>query len=415
LPIIRPGTVTLGLGNPTVAIAASIDDELPDPAGLDATLSFAQVDAVVRRTLELDQSGQSLRDVIESGDEVLIKVNNITNRGNHNSSCFRRGFEHPGQITDLRVVKSVIGYLIEHVGPVRITVVEGGSQSPQKDKPGFPTNATADSWSVTYPEFDDLSYMKILQEFAALIVSTVVDTADLNYAPFSRKFVPGSAFQRLGVARLNYPNAQQGFHVAGTGQFRGTISVPNIILEADKVISLPAMKTHVYGTTLGIKNYVGTMRPTGGLSKGELFQFNPEHGQVDMYFFHPADYTIIEGFCGTEGDCPQNGLNMQHNIVVAGSDPVATEAVANVTMGNNPLDLEILYLAAIKGFGTFDLDRIKVVGRTPESVQRNYMKSRIHILGERHPRFYGRGIRRWLVTGPFAGADLNIAHLDEEA
>ncbi len=415
LPIMRPGTVTRGEGHPTVAIAASIDNELADPAPLGDSLSFAQVDAIVRRALDLDQSGRSLRDVIEPTDEVLIKVNNITNRGNPGSSYFRRGFEHPGQITDLRVVKSVIGYLIDHVGPARITVVEGGSQSPRRDKPGFPTNATEDSWSVTYREFDDLSYIKILEEFAASGVSTVVDTADLNYAPFSRKFVPGGAYQRLGVVRLSYPNAQQGFHIAGTGQFRATLTVPNIILEADKVISLPAMKTHVYGTTLGIKNYVGTLRPQSGLSKGELFQWNPEHGQVDMYSFNPAAYTIIEGFWGTEGNGPQDGLNTQHNIVIVGSDPVATEAVANVTMGYNPLDLEILYLAAIKGFGTFDLDRIQVVGRSAESVERNYLKSRIHTLGAPHPRFYGRGIRRWLVAGPFPGSDITIPHLQSEA
>jgi uncharacterized protein (DUF362 family) len=415
LPIMRPGTVTLGEGHPTVAIAASIDAELAQPAPLGDSLSFEQVDAIVRRALDLDQSGSSLREVIEPSDEVLIKVNNITNRGNPGSSYFRRGFEHPGQITDLRVVKSVIGYLIDHVGPARITVVEGGSQSPRRDKAGFPTNATEDSWSVTYREFDDLSYVKILEEFADAGVSTVVDTADLNYASFSRKFVPGGAYQRLGVARLSYPNAQQGFHVAGTGQFRATLAVPNIILEADKVISLPAMKTHVYGTTLGIKNYVGTLRPQSGLSKGELFQFNPEHGQVDMYTFNPAAYTIIEGFWGTEGNGPQDGLNTQHNIVIVGSDPVATEAVANVTMGYNPLDLEILYLAAIKGFGTFDLERIQVVGRSAESVERNYMKSRIHTLGAPHPRFYGRGIRRWLVAGPFSGSDIGIAHLRDEA
>ena len=420
LPIIRPNTLTLGEGHPIVAIAASIDTELPEPAPLDAALSYEQVDAVVRRALDLDRSGRSLRDLIGAGDEVLIKVNNITNRGNPNSSYHARGFEHPGQITDLRVVKSVIAYLVRHVGPERITVVEGGSQSPRKGAPGFPTNATNDSWSVTYPEFDHLSYDKILEEFAAMEVATVVDTADLNYAPFSRKYVPGGAFQRLGVTRLSYPNAQQGFHVAGTGRFRDApLTVPTILLEADKVISLPAMKTHVYGPTLGIKNFVGALSPRGrgtsSLSKGELFQFNPEHGQVDIYTFHPADYTIIEGFWGTEGDGPQDGVNIQHNVVVAGSDPVATEAAASVAMGYNPLDLELLYLAAIKGFGTFDLHRIQVAGRPAESVRRNFTKSRIHTLGARHPPFYGRGIRRWLVAGPFPGADLDAVHLPDEA
>jgi len=420
LPIMRPGTLTLGEGSPTVAIAASIDTELPEPAPLNGTLSYAQVDAVVRRALDLDQSGRSIRDVIEADDQVLIKVNSVTNRGYLKSSYYARGFEHPGQVTDLRVVKSVIHYLIEYVGPRKIIIVEGGSDSPRRGEPGFPTNATEDSWSVTYPEFDDLSYVKILEEFAAMGVSTVVDTTDLNYAPFSWKFVPGGAFQRLGVKRLTYPNAQQGFHVEGTGRFRDSpLPVPTIMLEADKVISLPAMKTHVYGTTLGIKNYVGTLSPRGsggsGLSKSELFQYNPEHGQVDIYSFNPAAYTIIEGFWGTEEDGPQAGLNIQHNVVVAGSDPLATEAVANVTMGFNPLDLELLYLAAIKGFGTFDLKKIRVVGREPETVQRHFLKSRIHTLGARHPRFYGRGIRRWLVAGPFSGADLNVIHLPGEA
>ena len=81
MPILRPGTLTLGEGNPTVAVAASIDRELAETALLDADLSFAQVDAIVRRALDLDQSGRSIRDVIEPEDWVLIKVNSVTNRG----------------------------------------------------------------------------------------------------------------------------------------------------------------------------------------------------------------------------------------------------------------------------------------------------------------------------------------------
>lgn len=62
-------------------MAASIDRELAETAPIDADLSFAQVDAIVRRALDLDQSGRSIRDVIEPEDWVLIKVNSVTNRG----------------------------------------------------------------------------------------------------------------------------------------------------------------------------------------------------------------------------------------------------------------------------------------------------------------------------------------------
>ena len=417
LPLLRPGTLTLGEGHPTVSVATSSNSELAEPAALNTSLSFAQVDAIVRRALDLDQSERSIRAVIEPSDWVVLKVNIVTNRGNPSSAYYHNGIEHPGQITDLRVVKSVINYLIEQVEPRRITIAEGGAESPRKGEPGFPSNAEEDGWSSTYPEFGDLSYIKMLEEFAALGVSTVVDTSDLNYAPFRREPVPGGPIQRLGVTRLRYPGAQFGFHVEGTGSFRKEgYFMPEPILDADKVISIAAMKTTIYGTTLGIKNYVGTLASGAygdGTSKRQHYQNNPEHGYVDLFSYNPAAYTVIEGFWGTEGDGPQWGQNVQHNVVVAGGDPLATEAVANVVMGFNPLDLEHLYLAAAKGFGTFDLNRIQVEGRTPDSVQRNFVKSRG---GGRSGAFYGRGIRRWLVAGPFPNSsDIGSEPLPDEA
>jgi uncharacterized protein (DUF362 family) len=413
LPILRPGTLTLGEGYPTVAVAASTDGELPQPAPLDAPLSFQQVDALVRRALDLDQSDRSIRQAIAAGDWVLLKVNIVTNRGNPNSAYYTDGFEHPGQITDLRVVKSVVNYLIEKVGPRRISIAEGGAESPRRGEPGFPTNAVDDGWSATYPEFDNLSYVKILEEFKGR--ATLVDTVDLNYATFRREPVPGGAVQRLGVRVLDYPGAQFGFHKEGTGTFRKDFIMPEPILDADKIISMPAMKTTIYGTTLGLKNYVGTLasRAYGdNTSKVQHYQNNPEHGYIDLYSYNPAAYTIIEGLWGTEGDGPQWGLNVQHNLIVAGGDPVATEAVANVAMGFNPLDLEALYLAAAKGFGTLDLKKIQVAGRQPQAVQRNFIKSRG---GSKRGFFYGRGIRRWLVAGSYAGGDVAKEYLPGEA
>lgn len=418
-PLLRPGTLTLGAGSPTVAIAASIDEELAQPAPLTDTLSFAQVDAIVRRALDLDQSGQSLRDVIDVDDWVVIKINSVTNRGRTDHQAtdrrfFHEGIEKYGQITDLRVVKSVIGYLIEHVGPRRITIAEGGS-SPRKGEVGFPDGVVDDMWSARYPEFADLSYMQILDDFAE--APTVVDTSDLNYAPYRKEPVPGGAISRTRVARLTYPGAQYGYHVDGTGSFRDGFFVAEPILDADKVISIPAMKTTIYGTTLGIKNYVGTIAPLAygtGLSKGPHADNNPEQGYVDLFAYNPAAYTVIEGFWSTEGQGPQQGDNVQHNLVVAGHDPVATEAIANITMGFNPLDLEHLYLAAARGLGTLDPRRIQVVGRPPQTVQQDFRKSTLVRASNGRTMFYGRGIRRWLVAGSFPGADVTIEHLAAE-
>ena len=101
-------------------------------------------------------------------------------------------------------------------------------------------------------------------------VETLVDTSDLNYAPYRREPVPGGALQRLGVTRLTYPGAQFGFHVEGSGSFRDAgYYMPEPFLDADKVISVPAMKTTIYGTTLAVKNYVGTLA-SGAYGDGTL-------------------------------------------------------------------------------------------------------------------------------------------------
>jgi uncharacterized protein (DUF362 family) len=424
VPLLRPGTLTLGEGRPVVAVVASDDPALSQPAPIDASLSYEQVNDIVRRALDLDRSGRSLRDVIDPGDRVLIKVNSVSNRGDLGSKgdCCSRythdGTEHPGQITDLRVVKSVVDYLLDHTQAATIHIAEGGSGSPARGKRGFPSYATDDSWSATYPEFADLSYERIVAEANARGSETLVDTLDLNYASYRREPIPGGPVSRTGVTRSTYQGAQYGFHIDGTGNFRNEgFFVPEAVLDADKIISVPAMKTTIFGATLGIKNYVGTLAPLAygtGIGKGAHAANNPEQGYVDLFSYNPAAYTVIEGFWSTEGNGPQRGDNVQHNVIIASADPVAADAVGSFAMGFNPLDLEHLYLAASKGFGTLDMRRMTFVGQRPEHVRRNFAKSEAVGAAEGRTMFYGRGIRRWLLAGPFPGMDVELLHVQEE-
>ena len=65
--------------HPTVVIASSRDEELAEMrAPLDADLSYEQVDAVVRRALDLDSSPKALRRIISETDWVVIKPNMVT-------------------------------------------------------------------------------------------------------------------------------------------------------------------------------------------------------------------------------------------------------------------------------------------------------------------------------------------------
>jgi len=63
------------------------------------------------------------------------------------------------------------------------------------------------------------------------------------------------------------------------------------------------------------------------------------------------------------------------NIVIAGRDPVAVDAVGAAVMGMPPSEVKHLRLAEEKGLGTCDLNKIEVVGEPVEGVKKKFKRS----------------------------------------
>jgi uncharacterized protein (DUF362 family) len=384
----------------TVAIASSNDGELGNlRAPLDANLSYEQIEAVVQRALDLDTSPNSLKNIISATDWVVIKPNIVTSRS-HKCSYWHDGIAHPGQVTDLRVIKSLIGYLIETCRPKRITIAEGGAEWKTNGEPGTDPNQTEDGWTVEWPEFDNFSYVGIVEEYYKDYPG-LVDIVDLNYDNIHFEPVPDpqdsgiGALQRIGAEARPAELFGREAYVPGTGELREGYHIPETILTCDKLISVPAMKTHTCGTTLVMKNYIGILpnHPSGIVRKANIHQGDMQKGFIDLFSYHPADYSVIEGFCSTEGNGPQWGDNIRHNVVIATSDPVAADAIGSTVMGFNPMDIDYLYYAAQKGFGTFDLNEIEIVGNSIEQVKRKFKRA----AGRKGVGFATRGNRTWLV------------------
>ena len=86
-----------------VAIATSKDKGLALPVPLDAEkVTYEQVDAVVRKALEMDTSTTRLVNVIKPGDWVIVKLNMVhapvrdSDGKRQNANFWRHGFEHWG-------------------------------------------------------------------------------------------------------------------------------------------------------------------------------------------------------------------------------------------------------------------------------------------------------------------------------
>jgi len=61
--------------------------------------------------------------------------------------------------------------------------------------------------------------------------------------------------------------------------------------------------------------------------------------------------------------------------IVKGDDPVAVDAVGAVVMGFDPRKAKHLLLAARKGLGVCDLNKIRILGEPVEKVKKNFKQS----------------------------------------
>ena len=69
-----------------------------------------------------------------------------------------------------------------------------------------------------------------------------------------------------------------------------------------------------------------------------------------------------------EGNGPVAGSVKPLGIAVAGTDPVAVDAVTVNVLGINPLDIGYLYYMNQEGLGQADISQIKTIGETIEAV-----------------------------------------------
>ena len=127
------------------------------------------------------------------------------------------------------------------------------------------------------------------------------------------------------------------------------------VLEADFVVSIPVMKTHMHTVvSLGLKNMKGCLHSR---EKVRLHQLDRPAGFPDNIKTLDAaiadlagvllpDFTLIDGAIGLEGLGPSAGSPKPLGLFVAGADCLAVDAVAAHLMGFDPSTILHLRLAA---------------------------------------------------------------------
>ena len=175
----------------------------------------------------------------------------------------------------------------------------------------------------------------------------------------------------------------------------GTIAVSSLVVNADRVISMPVLKTHQWTQlTLSLKCFLGTtpLARYGALPDGTRSRINLhlaaagiEQVFLDIVAAVKPDLAIIDASIGIEGDGPSAGSNGKGGktvdmkdrlgawLLLAGRDPVAVDATAARVISHDVSQIRQLNMAYAQGLGETREEAIELVGERLDSLRVDWL------------------------------------------
>ncbi len=184
---------------------------------------------------------------------------------------------------------------------------------------------------------------------------------------------------RLPFHDLNYAETRQ-VENRGRASRLASFQLPDCVIEADLVVSLPKLKTHHWiGMTASMKNLFGTLPGCiYGWPKNVLHHLGIPETVFDLVVSLPRSIAIVDAIDCMEGDGPILGDLKAMGLVVIGDDLAAVDSTCARIMGFEPGRLTYLDLARSRGL-EIRADRIQQRGESIESV-----RSRFRIIDAPH-------------------------------
>jgi uncharacterized protein (DUF362 family) len=236
-------------------------------------------------------------------------------------------------------------------------------------KVNFITTMTWDTGATT----DPLVVEAIIQRLKKLPVEIYVVESDATMTNADKAFEATGMKEmcRLyGVDCLNLRHVKDKVKIKiPNGECLKDITVPRIVTES-AIISAAKMKTHMATkVTLGMKNMFGLLPDK---MKMKYHAKGISSVIVDINTVIHPNLTVIDGFVAMEGKGPTDGAPVKMDLIIAGKDPVATDATGARTMGIDPHDIKHIRVAHQKGLG--NIDAIEIVGSQLNDVKKVFKR-----------------------------------------
>ncbi len=163
------------------------------------------------------------------------------------------------------------------------------------------------------------------------------------------------------------------------------IKVSNLIASADRVISIPVLKTHRWTQVTGsMKNFVGATSVNdyglGGPWRFQLHDAGIEQSFLDIVQGVKPDFALIDCSIGCEGNGPHvlpgawgTTVDMRERlgswVLLAGTDLAAADATAARAIGQDVAAVKHLNMAYNQGIGQINEDMIDLVGAQLDDIR----------------------------------------------
>jgi uncharacterized protein (DUF362 family) len=237
-------------------------------------------------------------------------------------------------------------------------------------KVNFITVKTWDTGATT----DPIVVEAIIERLKKLNVKIYVVESDATLTSADKAFEATGMremAQRNGVECINLRHVKDRVKIdVPNGETLNSVTVPRIVTES-AIISAAKLKTHMATkVTLGMKNMFGLL-PDKLKAKYHTKGINKVI--VDINTVLKSSLTVIDGFVGMEGRGPSDGKPVKMDLIIAGKDPVATDATASRIMGFDPHEISHIRRAYEKGLG--NIDDIEIVGEKLENITRAFQRA----------------------------------------
>jgi uncharacterized protein (DUF362 family) len=191
----------------------------------------------------------------------------------------------------------------------------------------------------------------------------------------TERVISDSGYQQLreiGYEVLDLKKEKPTMIPVRKGKIFKEIQSYKLVKDVDVIISVPKLKTHDQAElTLSIKNLKGLLTDKYMRKFHELGVFM---GCVDWFSVLKPKLAVVDGIYCQEGVGPVFGKPVEMDLIVAGYDLVAVDAVCGYITGFEPDDVPITAEAARRRLGMVRRKDIEIIGKPIESVSRRFMR-----------------------------------------